>query len=378
MFYFNFDVNDIARKRFSVNKQINVEVAVDSFGTHTHQIFCGLNILKNRQLINLKYIRPPRWMIKRPTRQLVFVRATNAGQIGSHVYDLNDSADIANPEALAHIDYYHKRSYSRSGYKMILDHQKIKPLGFNYQMQAGSSSDFIRRVFGDFLFHPYNPFARKQRPHVESIVKYARDMFIRDNISRQVLYEHEISRPPVSNNNKTVLFQCRLWDPDFFPYAHRDHINDLNAQRISVVRALTKEFGKQFVGGLQFNDYAQRIAKDLIIKNPSNRRAYLNAVNDALVVVTTNGISDSIGWKMGEFVAASKAIVCEPLQHIVVGEFINGRNYLEFNSVDECVNNCRRLMDDRALNFELSSNCFDYYNNYLRPDILVLNSLIFN
>src|SRR5690554_4759609 len=373
----NFDVNDIARKRLSVNKQINVEVAADSFGTHTHQIFCGLNILKHRKLINLKYIRPPRWMWKRSTRQLVFLRATNSDQIRSHVYDLNDSADIANPEALAHIDCYHKRSYSKNGYKMIVGHQKINPLGFNYQMQAGSFSDFIKRTLGDFLFHPYNPFANKQRPHIENIVKYARDMLIKNNTNRQILYEYEISRPPVIRNNKTMLFQCSLWDPAFFPHVPQAHINNLNVQIISVVRALAKEFGESFIGGLQGNEYTQRIAKDLIIRAPSNRRAYLQAVNDALVVVTTNGISDSIGWKMGEFVAASKAIVCEPLQHIVVGEFKNEKNYLEFNSVDQCVNNCKRLVEDQRLNVELSSNCFDYYNNYLRPDMLVLNSLIF-
>src|SRR5690606_30595712 len=125
-----------------MNERINVEVSADTFGTHTHQIFCGLYMLQRRGLINLRYIKPPTWMTKRSTRQFIFLKANNLGDVKLHVYDLNDSSDLANTEALPHIDYYHKRSYSKHGYETMPDYQKIKPLGFNYQIQAGSFIDF--------------------------------------------------------------------------------------------------------------------------------------------------------------------------------------------------------------------------------------------
>jgi hypothetical protein len=47
------------------------------------------------------------------------------------------------------------------------------------------------------------------------------------------------------------------------------------------------------------------------------------------------GLYESNGWKLGEYVAGSKAIVSEHLHYDAPGNFSPEQNYLEFNSADE-------------------------------------------
>lgn len=357
---------------------IEIRIVNDTFGTHVSQIYCGLRMLEASGYAQLKYIPPPLWMKNRATRQIVYLEVKFDNVVTKHFYDLNDSADLAHPEALLHCDFYHKRSYDNDGYSVLDNSKKIMPWGFNYQLSAGSMHDFFVRVIGDFKHHPYNIFNQKNRPHIENIVKNGRDLLLPNYKSREIFNHYQIAKPPSSTVKDNIVFQCRLWDPGFFPESARASINELNNIRIESVLALTAEFGERFVGGIQNNNYAQRHAKGLIAKGTTGRKAYFELINSAAVVVTTNGISDSIGWKMGEFIAASKAIVCEPLKHSVPGVFLEEKNYLTFLTAQECTSQCSRLMDSHSLRGALSESNYAYYHRYLRPDMLMLNSFEVN
>lgn len=359
---------------------MKVKVSANTFGTHTHQLFAGLHILKNIGVINLEYAKPPLWFKKRTTRQSTYLECQNdSGELKKIFYDFNDSDAIANYSALEQCDFYFKRSYSGAGYKAVPQYEKIFPFGFNYQIHSLSIKDLLLRSSGDFFFHPYNPLSSYGKGQVSEVVRFWRDLVFKSYPRREVLSSEEISSfPNFPSKRNGVLFQCRLWDPSYFPAKEADHLNNLNKIRINIIQKLKKEFGSAYFGGLQNNPYAQKIAPQLIVQSLTNRKNYIDSVKSAALVVTTNGISESIGWKMGEFVALSKPIICEPLMHKVPGAFEKNRHYLEFVSEDSCLESCVKLIENPSVATSLSENCYSYYHRYLRPDVLVLNSLMRN
>ena len=74
-------------------------------------------------------------------------------------------------------------------------------------------------------------------------------------------------------------------------------------------------------------------------------------------------------------VAASKAIVSEKLHYELPGDFKKGKNYLEFNNVDKCINSIYELIQDKNKRYNMMKNNHIYYMNYVKPDKLVFNSL---
>ena len=84
----------------------------------------------------------------------------------------------------------------------------------------------------------------------------------------------------------------------------------------------------------------------------------------------------SQGWKFGEYVASSRAIVTEPLKYQIPGIFKQEDNYLEFENTSELVNNIRELLNDNEKTMSIMKNNFHYYNNYVQPDKLILNTLL--
>ena len=97
------------------------------------------------------------------------------------------------------------------------------------------------------------------------------------------------------------------------------------------------------------DDYAMRNFKDSLLPdgNLSNKRKYLEILKNFSICVTTTGSNRSNGWKLGEYVALSKAIITEPLHFQVPGNFTGEVNYLEFTSPDELAVTATRLFDDK-------------------------------
>jgi hypothetical protein len=93
------------------------------------------------------------------------------------------------------------------------------------------------------------------------------------------------------------------------------------------------------------------------------------------ICVATTGLHGSIGWKLGEYVAFSKAIVSEKLVFGVPGDFAPEKHYIEFSSPEGCVEAAVRLVENRDLRARLMSNNAAYYRKYVRPDSLINNAL---
>jgi len=65
-----------------------------------------------------------------------------------------------------------------------------------------------------------------------------------------------------------------------------------------------------------------------VTSNLSNRRNYLEVMKQSDICISSMGLHQSIGWKTGEYIAASKAIINESFHYKVVGDFQIGKNYL--------------------------------------------------
>jgi hypothetical protein len=128
---------------------------------------------------------------------------------------------------------------------------------------------------------------------------------------------------------------------------------------------LRRTFGDRFLGGFSHTDYAVRNYNALLLvnKSDSSQVNYLRLMNRHAVCVATTGLHGSIGWKMGEYVPFSNAIVSERLNSEVPGDFKPGTNFLEFTNPEECVDAVDTLRSNADLRLAMMKPNSLYYLN---------------
>jgi len=198
---------------------------------------------------------------------------------------------------------------------------------------------------------------------------------------RPDVYIREFECPADPAASALVLCMTRAFDPQQLPEwrsADREERIRLTELRASCIRAGRKEFGKRFYGGFRVDPFSMREYGDCLLPSvkAGARREYLARVKAASICVATTGLHGSTGGKLAEYVAASRAVVSEPLHYQVPGTFALDRNYLEFRTVDEFVLSIERLLRDASLRQRMMQANGSYYRQHVRPDALVLNSLL--
>lgn len=353
-----------------------VTVYLDSNGTHLHQIYTGLFLLSQSKEIDL-VLRPGISVTKgRPNRQFLAMLVERPGIKVKCIFDLQDSPVIGLPSALSWCDIYFKRSLELETFSGLSECQKKKlhPFGFNYQVVSSSKAYFFQRFFLEFISRPYNPFVEKNRFHLSNWKEYFEAVWNPD--VSPLLTPQTLSPSQVKLSN-TILFQCRLWDPAHMAERNRDDAEKINNQRIELIRRLKTEFGSNFVGGLQHNNFTQRVAPDLLIdsKQMAKRLLYIDLVKKAKIVNSSPGLLGSNGWKLGEYIALGKCIVSEPISTYVPGVFKEDIHYASYSDVETCLEKVYRLFHTNKEAENLMSNVEDYYYNYLAPHILMQNHI---
>ena len=150
----------------------------------------------------------------------------------------------------------------------------------------------------------------------------------------------------------------------------------INQARIEIIRALKQQYGAMFIGGLNDTPLSQEMAPDLIMPNTyTNRNKYIALLHSCDICIGSMGLHESIGWKTGEYVAAAKAIVHDPFRYSVPGDFLPGKNYLEYCTAEDCIAAVKKLVEDPQLLLSMKTANQEYYRNYLKPDVLIANTL---
>ena len=286
-------------------------------------------------------------------------------------YDTQDAQDI-NLAAAERVDLYFKRSYAREAVPLAL-RAKVRPYGLNYAVYADGRDVFEmgRRLF----------FEKEAAKRMKALARLALSGFEMSAVApgfRATV--GQMSAPPDRAQPPRVLFMARAWDPGDDPARppeKAEQRRQINEARAECVRLLRKELGPAFTGGFRHTPYALTHHKDVLLADDrlSTKENYIRLLREHSIGIATTGLHESIGWKLAEYVAFSKAIAAERLRFEVPGELAAGENYLEFDSPEKCVEQTLRLFTDRGLREAMMERNQRYYEACLRPDMLMLRTL---
>lgn len=259
---------------------------------------------------------------------------------------------------LDQFDFVFKRSYSETDNKILSENfqSKIYPLGFNYHVTVRNNFNYKNKGMIQLVKQIFKDVRKINYPsYFESRVNYKK-----------------------SKEDLSILFFTRLWDDGWMSEEEKQYINET---RISIVRNLRKEFPQNCninnsVGGAGINKspISETICKDIILPSKyTDRISYIKRMKNSDICIGTTGLSKSIGWKTGEYVAASRCIINEKFNYQVPGNFLEGKNYFSFDTVDECLQIINKLFENPELVYEAKKQNELYYHKYLRPDRLIQN-----
>ncbi|MGD0730458.1 MAG: hypothetical protein ABR956_04285 [Terracidiphilus sp.] len=257
-------------------------------------------------------------------------------RVGIEVSDHSDYWDFS---LLEWCDVYVKRSINSSR-SVPLQH-KIIPFGLNMGCHSRHSALAVLAAIAGTL-----PKASKAR--LREVYRYLVTPHWKS-------FEYRPEQP----TENTILFQTRLWGAQGAP---GDEVID--EQRVSLLRALRREFGRRVVGGLVPTPFAQKTYPDLITNQACRQPQYIRWAKKPLIGIYSRGLYDSIAFKMAEYMAASKCIVSEP----IANELPVRLDHLSIcRSNDECVAACERLLADKSLAAFSRQKSWDYYEAQVMP-----------
>jgi len=331
-----------------------IKVTIPSKEEHNAQVVTGFLMLKEKGL-NVEIVDDSNNSAN-PFFGMPVIQAEYLGR--RIIYDHWDGYQY--PESIKKCldwaDVYFKRSFSHEKNARFFpdDVNKLYPLGFNYHVTHKNSP----------LVEPFWKLIIKRMLGKEP-----------ESYFQPEVFECE---PYAISGSPRIIFFTRLWDSkeSTLSEALQQERALINETRIKIIRSLKQRYGAAFIGGLNDSPLSRKMAPDLIMpRKYTDRKNYLNQLRACDICIGSMGLHESIGWKTAEYVAAAKAIVNETFHYSVPGDFLPEKNYLPYETVEECLAAVHRLMDDPGMLLEMKRANHKYYQEYLRPDVLVSNSL---
>lgn len=355
----------------------HVKVVPESSSDYVSLVYAGLHELRARGEISLELVTG--------TRQNSAVRRRNAATIGLEVaqstncesvrrieLDFTDGGAISSPALLENADVYYKRSYRSAIVEQLtaIEQAKVKPFGLHYACTSP------RQSLRDRWSHIRTRRAIKELPYSSArltaipsdMVRTASLSLAKFRISKRLSnmppLVSELEADAKSAAEPRIFYRTRVYSPG--PRnARRGELE--NEKRVAVIRALKKEFGDRFVGGLRDSEFARKKYPDCIFPTPINWRQHVALMKSCLIAVTTAGLHDSTDWKLAEYLAASRCTVSERLRYDLPHELREGEEILVFDSPDQCVEACANLLSNPDLAEKLRQGAQSYYQQHLAP-----------
>lgn len=333
--------------------------------THTDQIMAGLEVLEKQNIIKLEFeiVKDKKDYIPEGMLEVII---NNKLRI---LYDLNDGYDNRLKQNESYEEFYNKllvkydicfkRSFSSEYNSKLINKNKIYPLGLNYGVKPA-----VNKIEGSIL---ENVLDKNFNTIAKRVMGYNKKFLIES-------FEY----PPMVTDNPKVLFMARLWEPSHHNKHKSQEREYINQTRIACMRSCKEELKDNFIGGFQSSKYAEEICPELIIRDKkiTQRANYIKIMKQSSICIATMGLHESIGWKFAEYIAASKAIVSEKLHYELPGEILKDINYIEFSNPNECISSIRKLLENKNYLYQMQKANYEYYHKYVRPDRLVLNSIL--
>ena len=340
---------------------------------HVSKLLTGFRMLEDNGLIQITYIENKNNRYHLPDGPIVELRIDDK----RIAFDAGDRWELCHnygKEYLKQVDCYFARGYSTKvdivTPEIFLDNPKVQPLGLCY-----------------YVTYPGNPIDKRPgiKNQAKRIVKHLTGFY---KMYYPSAFEYDVDN---KTEDLTIIFMTRLWGTKEFEDLLRSDISQeardyimymceerdkINHQRIEIIRALKNKYNSSFIGGVQNDSVSQALCPDLIVpREETNKKIYMMKMKSSDICIGTMGLHRSIGFKVGEYVAASKAIVTDRLEYIVPGNFEEGKNYLSFQSVDECIHAVDYLYNRPQLVCAMKQANADYYREYVHPEKQLLNAL---
>lgn len=322
---------------------------------HTSRLLTGLCALDARGAVSLRYRTAPadsRWLVG---DAVVVCLDLNAGSRLRVAIDLRDGLGVSRP-ILDYADVYLKRAFYRPELAELPPDlaAKLRPFGLNYGCRSGASTVRLLRAIG------WRIAAQGQRG-----LARLRQYFATPGPAA-------FEQSPTAPVEARVMFQTRLWTSAEVP---AEEVEPLNSGRVAMVRALKRAFKDRFVGGLVPTPLALASYPDEVTPHPSRYAQYLALKKRCLISVYTRGVEHSLAFKLGETIAAAQCLVSVPLRYELPSPFLADRNYLSFETTDEAVSACQRLLDDRDAAMAMRHANHAYYVREVEPARHVENAI---
>ena len=318
---------------------------------HASSVSVGLEALAARGRIDLTYRKATAAeadLVADSLTVALFIRDPQHSTEHLAAIDLHDQSHVFGPKILERCDIYFKRSYFEPDLEPLSVDcaTKVVPFGLNFASRTmGSSVRMVWRTgLGKLL---------QGRHGIHGLRKHL------------VLPKpEEFEQTPDVALEPTIVFQTRVWEPHETAPGECD---ELNEQRVAVVRALREAFGERFRGGLVPTALAKARYPHEVSIFPTRRPEYIAMSKRNLIGVYTRGLHHSTAFKLPEYLAASQCIVAQTPRNGTPKPMVAGTHFLPFDDPDECVAACQQLLFDHDLAAQMRRANHAYYHAEVAP-----------
>ncbi|WP_034057556.1 hypothetical protein [Lacinutrix jangbogonensis] len=269
----------------------------------------------------------------------------------SAFFDYSD--DVLFLDSTNSYDYYFKRSLKEEDVKA-----NVHTLNFNLLISYKSHSFLLNLNRDFFRFKP------NRMEIFRALDKYA----LLTNSAHGIIDSRKLPLE-VNDHGGNIIFHTRLWNAENHPNEEEKYRRRLqNDFRINACRILKNNFENVSVG-LFSDKLSQELAPDILLDNThSKKKNYLKNLKGFNIGVADDGLKDTPGWKIGEYLLFGKAVITTPI-NVTLDHFIEGVNYEKLSSrsaYEDIPERVENLLKNKKY-LEVGKNNLDWSNKYLHP-----------
>lgn len=331
---------------------------------HFSRVHTGLCALERAGEIELEFAPPP---AAKPHYSAVgwamLLVNPAGGPVRRVAIDLMDRSVEFSLPLLAESDVYCKRSYYPPHCTSLPaeDQGKVVPAGLNYACRSSAQTRRVLAAVGAaWTWRALQEAATGVSPLRKQVERLRQFQVIPHATDFEWFPDQPVRR--------RILFQTRLWDPAGVEHEDGDAIN---RERAELLAALRQAFPDEFAGGLVPEPYARKHYPDLLATESYRHHEFIAFSREIEIGIYTRGLHESDAFKLAEYLASSKCIVMTPPRNTLPAPLVEGRNYLSYGSIAECVEQCRRLLQDRELAASMRRANWEYYQRHVEPAAFV-------
>ena len=250
-------------------------------------------------------------------------------------------------------DYYFKRSLREIDQK-----ENILPLNFQVNYSYKSLS-FLKKLNYKVITNKYN------RIEIIRALDYFNTF---TNSSHNAMDIRKFPNEVIDHKGK-ILFYTRLWNPDNHPdHDEKERRKQQNEFRIEACRIIKKNFKNADVG-LFPDTFSSSLAPDILLDvKKTSRKEYFRLLRGCNIGIADDGLKDTPGWKIGEYLLFGKAVVTTPL-NVSIDNFHENINYQKVttrNSFIELPDKIEFLLTNNKY-LEIGKTNLNWSAQYLHP-----------